>query len=280
MPRSIAAASSGRSRSAGMMRCTEPTSWARSHAVHGVELGGDLAELLGAHGVADSPPARPAGWRRDCRSSARTRSSRCGALVDVAGEHHGGRRGPADHRGERALDGEHLHVVVERRREHDERPAVVAGHDAQHDRAVEVDDRPADLGAVLELQAAQRLRRAVEAGQVGQHDDRPAPARRVDRPRHLLRRQREQRAGRPLRRPVGRRRAVARQRPRLDADHRHGVAAEAGVVHDGRLGLGHLRPPLERLAVAVDDGADQRADVERLLAVGVGAGREDVADRS
>ena len=79
-------------------------------------------------------------------------------VVDLTGEHDGGRRGATDHRGERALDGEHLHVVVQRRREHDEGTAVVARDDAQHERPVEVDDRPADLGAVLELQPAQRLR--------------------------------------------------------------------------------------------------------------------------
>ena len=39
----------------------------------------------------------------------------------------------------------------------DERAAVVAGDHAEHDRAVEVDDGPADLGAVLQLQLAHRL---------------------------------------------------------------------------------------------------------------------------
>ena len=170
MPRSTAAISSGRRSAAAMMRCTEPTALARSTLWIGVELGGDLAELLGAHELDDR-------WRAR-RDAGRPRSSErrgqrplerlhplvgTGALVDLAGEHDGRRRRPADHRGERTLDGEHLHVVVERRREDDERPAVVARDDAQHERAVEVDEGPADLGAVLQLQAAQRLRRAVEA---------------------------------------------------------------------------------------------------------------------
>ena len=64
--------------------------------------------------------------------------------------------------------------------------------------------RPADLRAVLELQLAQRLRRAVEARQVGQHHQRPVAAGRVDRPRRLLRRLREQGAGGPLVGAVGR----------------------------------------------------------------------------
>ena len=53
------------------------------------------------------------------------------------------------------FDCEHLHLVVQRGREHDEGAAVVTRHDAQHDRAAEVDDRPADLGAVLQLQATE-----------------------------------------------------------------------------------------------------------------------------
>ena len=258
MPRSTAAISSGRRSAAAMMRCTEPTSCAR------------WTLWTASNSAATSPSFSVRTASRTAASSAcRNRASSSGAsataassrpdplvgaraLVDLAGEHDRRRRRAADDRGERALDGEHLHVVVQRRREHDERPAVVARHDAQHERAVEVDDRPADLGAVLELQPAQRLRRAVEARQVGEHHDRPAAARRVDRPGDLLRRQREQRAGRPLRRTVGRGHAVARQRPRLHPDHRHRVAAEPGVVDDGHLGLGHLRPALQRLVVLVD----------------------------
>ena len=64
-----------------------------------------------------------------------------------------------------------LEVGVELLGEDDERAAVVARDDAEDDRAVEVDDRAPDLGAVLELPLAHRLGRAVEAGEVGQHDD-------------------------------------------------------------------------------------------------------------
>ena len=158
-------------------------------------------------------------------------------------------------------------------REDHERAAVEARDDAERDRAVEVDDRAADLGAVLELQPAHRLRRAVEAGEVGEHDQR-APARRgVDRARDLLRRGREQRARRPLLGAVGRDGAEARQRPRLDPEQRHRPAAEARVPDDRDLGLAHPGPALERLVVAVGHRAHHRADVERLLAARVGRPR-------
>ena len=85
---------------------------------------------------------------------------RLGPRVDVAGEHHGRRRRATDHRGVRALDGEHRHPRVERLGEDHERPAVVPRDDGEHDRSLEVDDGPADLGAVLELQPAHRVRQA------------------------------------------------------------------------------------------------------------------------
>ena len=56
-------------------------------------------------------------------------------------------------------------------------------------------------------------------------------------------------------------------------------AADVRVEDDGRLGVGHAGPPLERLVVGVADGAHHGADVEGLLAVGVGRAREDLADR-
>ncbi len=89
---------------------------------------------------------------------------------------------------------------------------MVAGDDAEHDRSVEVDDGPADLGAVLELHAPQRLGGPVEAGQVGQHHERAVAAAGVDRPRGLLRRPGEQRAGGPLIGSVGREAAAPRHR--------------------------------------------------------------------
>ena len=70
----------------------------------------------------------------------------------------------------------HFHIPVQRAGEHDERATVVPGDQAEHDRAVEVDDGPADLRAVLELDLAQRLRRAVESGQVRQDDQRSVAA--------------------------------------------------------------------------------------------------------
>ena len=57
----------------------------------------------------------------------------------------------------RALDRDRLEALVQALREDHERAAVVAGDDAEDDRAAEVDDRAADLGAVLELPLAHRL---------------------------------------------------------------------------------------------------------------------------
>ena len=180
MPRSTASMSAGRSSAAGMMRCTEPTSSARSTlwmASNSAPTSPSFSRRTGVGELgqlgAQRRPARRLGRGGDARPPARAPAGRlrC-ARVDLAGEHDRRRGRAADHRGEGALDGEDLHVVVERGREHHEGAAVVAGHDAQHDRAVEVDDGPADLGAVLELQLAQRLRRAVEARQVGEDHDR------------------------------------------------------------------------------------------------------------
>ena len=118
---------------------------------------------------------------------------------------------------------------------------MISGDHAEDDRAVEVDHRAPDLGPVLELPLAHRLRRAVEAGQVGEHDDGPPAAGGVDRARDLLGRAREQRARAPLLRTVGREHAVALQRPRLDAEHRDRPAAEVGVPDHRRLGALHRR---------------------------------------
>ena len=109
-------------------------------------------------------------------SSAGTRGIAPGPRVDLAREHHRRRRRAADHRGVGALDRRDLDRLVERPREHHVGAAVVARDHAEHDRPAEVDDRAADLGAVLELQLAHRLGRAVEAREVGE-DRRPGGCR-------------------------------------------------------------------------------------------------------
>ncbi len=219
--------------------------------VHAVELGSHGAQHLGPHERGDGAEigAPGAHFGRVGSSDRGRRAADAvvvpGALVDVACEHDRRRGRSPDHGGERALDGEHLHVVVELRREHHERTTVVTRDDAEDERAVEVDDRASDLRAVLQLQSAQGFRRTVETRQVGEHHHRPAPAGRVDRSSHLLRRKGEQRSRRPLRRTVGRREPVSGQRPRFHADQRHRPPAESGVVHHRHLGLGHLRPTFE-----------------------------------
>ena len=70
----------------------------------------------------------------------------------------------------------------------------------------------------------------------------------------------------------------ARHGPGLDAEQRHRVPAEVRVEDDGRLGVRHARPALQRRVVLVGDGPHQGPDVERLLALRVRAAGEDVAD--
>ena len=102
-----------------------------------------------------------------------------------------------------------LELVVQPLREDHERAAVVARDDAEHDRAAEVDDRAADLGAVLELpagastRASRRSRRGWPATTTG-----AAAAGGVDRARDLLRRAAGTACPRSTAR--GRRRAAAR----------------------------------------------------------------------
>ena len=65
---------------------------------------------------------------------------------------------------------------------------------------------------------------------------------------------------------------------RLEAEHADRNAAHMGVPHHGGLGAAPASPALERLGVRVGDGAHDRADVERLLALRVVLVGEDVAD--
>ena len=106
---------------------------------------------------------------------------------------------------------------------------MVARHHDEQDRPGEVHHRARDLGAVLELELAHRLRRAVEAREVREHHRRPVPARRVQRPRHLLRGLREQRAAGPRLGAVRRAVALARHVAALDPDQSSaGMPAQRG----------------------------------------------------
>ena len=167
---------------------------------------------------------------------------------------------------------------IEPAREDHVRASVVASDDAEHDRPIEVHDGAADLGAVLELEPPQRFRGAVEARQVREHDDRPRAARGVDRARHLLRREREERGRGPLVRTVGRHEPEPRERPGLEADQADGDASQVGVPDGRDLRLAHVRPALERRVVLVDHGTHHTADLERLAAARVVLAAEDLAD--
>src|SRR5437764_10287882 len=70
------------------------------------------------------------------------------------------------------------------------------------------------------------------------------------------------------------------QRPGLDPEHRDRPSPEVRLPRHGHLGLAHPAPTLERRMVAVDHGPHHRADVERLLATGVGLLGEDLTYRA
>src|SRR3954447_25466246 len=115
-----------------------------------LELRGDLAQLLRADAAAQGRVLPPQTRLLHPVRGVHRRLQLAhpgiggGAPVDFASEDDGGGRRAAQHRGVRALDGKDLHVLVQHAGEHDEGSAVVPGDDAEHDRAVEVGDGPAD----------------------------------------------------------------------------------------------------------------------------------------
>src|SRR5680860_1230362 len=122
------------------------------------------AELLGADAGATLREVRDQGGRR-CALSVAQRSLKLGnprvgrrAGVHLTGEDDRRRRCATDDGRERPLDRKNRHPGVERLGEHHERPAVISRHDAEHDWSGEVHDRPADLGAILQLQVPHRVR--------------------------------------------------------------------------------------------------------------------------
>ena len=152
----------GRNSAAGMIEWTEPTWRARSTlctASNSAATSPSLSERTAVRVAAELHPQ--AGARRVVGAGGKLRFEvahgrvRCGTFVHLSGEHHRRRGRTADHRGERSLDGEHFHVLVQRVGEHHESSAVIARDHGEHDRSVEVDDGPADFGAVLELDVAE-----------------------------------------------------------------------------------------------------------------------------
>src|ERR1700730_17813244 len=122
--------------------------------VYSFKLRCHLAELVRTYCRAGGGELYPqAGTRRVVRASGKLRFELangrvcCGTPVHVSWEYHRCRGCTADNRGERSLDSEHFHVVVERVGEHHESPAVIARDHAEHDRSVEVDDGWAAFGA-------------------------------------------------------------------------------------------------------------------------------------
>ena len=186
IPRSIASIRYGRSADGIDDPVHGPHLDGALDAVDRVEPVGELAELLGAH-------RRPAVALRSARR--RRRSGPVGRGEPLVERRRSAGRPASPASTSRAKttaaagappiteacapsQRDDLEVLVEALGEHDERPAVVARDHAEDDRAVEVHDRSPDLGAELQLPFAHRLRRAVEAREVREDDERPAAGRR------------------------------------------------------------------------------------------------------
>ena len=95
---------------------------------------------------------------------------------NLAGERHCGRRAPRSPMLGR-LRRDRLKVRIQLLREDHEGAAVVTREDAEHDRAVEIDDHHRGTGR----SRCAPLGRAVEPGEVCEHDHGPAPGRCVER---------------------------------------------------------------------------------------------------
>ena len=65
---------------------------------------------------------------------------------------------------------------------------------------------------------------------------------------------------------------------RLDAQHANRIAAQMRVPNHHRLGASHAGPSLQRSMVLVNHRSQHSADIEWLLASGVGFVGEDIAD--
>ena len=114
-PRSMAAISCGRSSSGRMTASTEPTSTARwmlctrsNSAATSPSFSARTADRTSASSVRQRGPLGAVGLGQPGRQLGHPRVGRRPG-VDLAGEHHRGRRRAADHRGERALHREHGH---------------------------------------------------------------------------------------------------------------------------------------------------------------------------
>ena len=265
------------------MRSTEPTSTARVDAVDGVELGRQLAQLLGRT-PSSARRARRAGGARSVggsiRSSSRAMRSR------ACGRRPRGRTRPRPRGRRRSPTRASPRARSSRGRAFSRRENTTKAPPWKRE-ITQNTIGPSKFTTARPISAPySSCSRRIDSGE----PSKPArlasttsgrrPRRRVDRARDLLRRLREQRARGPLVGAVGRHRAEARQRARLDAEHRHRPAAEVGVPHDRDLRLAHRGPALERRVVGVGHRAHHRADVERLLAAGVGLLGEDLADRA
>ena len=226
MPRSTASISAGRSRAAEMSLRTEPTRSARSTLCTRSNSDGDLAQLLGAHRGGDigelgraggparpprpwptAPPARRLGCRRERERSTSRANTTAAAGAPPMTDASRALDGDAS-RGRRSAPGRTRRT----RRRGSGRP--------RRTRSARGSSRPPGRSRRRTRAAASASTRASRRSPTGW------PARRAAGCRwraligsgHLLRRQREQRARRPLVGPVGGHEAAAGQRPRLDAE--------------------------------------------------------------
>ena len=133
-----------------------------------VEFGGHLSQFFGVHNLEQFVPLGPQtsflrtlGFGHRLAEGFETRILTSPGF-NFTGKNHRRCRRAADYGGVSSFQSGYFKILVEGPREDHIRTSVVAGDHAKDDGALEVDDCPANLGAVLQLQPAHRLGRAVE----------------------------------------------------------------------------------------------------------------------
>src|SRR6516165_3541419 len=134
------------------------------HAMYAVKLGGELAQLLGVYEFEEFVPLDAQAPFLHAVSFGHRLAQHLQALVltspgiDFARKNDRRRRRASDDRGVRSLKGRDFQTFVQGARENHISAPVIAGDHAEYHGAFEVDYGSPDLGPVLKLQLAHRLR--------------------------------------------------------------------------------------------------------------------------
>ena len=277
----------GRNSAAGMIEWTEPTWRARSTlctASNSAATSPSLSERTAVRVSASFTRRRAlcgvVGAGGELRFELAHGRVRCGTFVHLSGEHHRCRGCTADNRGERSLDGEHFHVLVQRVGEHHESSAVIA-----RDHANTIGPSKLTMARPISAPYSSWMLRS-DSGEPSKPDRFASTTRgRFPLAALIARAVFFEDCGNRVpdvhwSGPSAGHPALARDDPRFDADDAHRNSANVRVEHHGGVGVGHVGPPLEHRMVLVDHRTHDRPNVERLLAVFVGARRRRCRRRS